>query len=120
MDGSNPAAKFLTKLQKKDSNAYRSLKTRIRTVAEYEHYENEETSRPLGDGLYEFKRNSPKLIRLYAFYDEIDGVGQLIICTNGGDKRSQQQDITKAKAIRKAYLTAKELPNTTLTYEEPD
>lgn len=120
IDGSNPAAKFLTKLQKKDSNAYRSLKTRIRTVAEYEHYENEETFRPLGDGLYEFKRNSPKLIRLYAFYDEIDGVGQLIICTNGGDKRSQQQDITQAKAIRKAYLTAKELPNTTLTYEEPD
>ena len=120
LDGQDPAAKFLTKLQKKDANAYRSLKTRIRTVSEYDRYENEQTFRLVGDGIYEFKRNNPKLIRLYAFYDDIDGVGQLILCTNGGDKSSQANDIKQAKAIRKAYLAAKELPSTTLTYEEPD
>lgn len=118
IDGKSPAAKFLTQLQKKDSNAYKTLKTRIRTVAEYEHYENDESFRHVGDGVYEFKRNKPRLLRLYAFYDEVDGIGQLILCANGGDKTSQKQDIIQAKAIQKRYFDAKKRSDTLLTHEE--
>ena len=119
LDGKSPAAKFLTQLQKKDKNAYKSLKTRIRTVAEYEHYENDESFRHVGDGVYEFKRNNPRLLRLYAFYDEFDGIGRLILCTNGGDKTSQDQDILKAKALKERYFAAKQRPDTKFNYEEP-
>jgi putative component of toxin-antitoxin plasmid stabilization module len=118
IDGKSPAAKFLTQLQKKDSNAYKTLKTRIRTVAEYEHYENDESFRHVGDGVYEFKRNKPRLLRLYAFYDEVEGIGQLILCTNGGDKTSQDQDIIQAKLIRKRYFDAKKRSDTKLIHEE--
>lgn len=118
MDGKSSAAQFLIQLQKKDSNAYKTLKTRIRTVAEYEHYENDESFRHVGEGVYEFKRNNPRLLRLYAFYDEVDGIGRLILCTNGGDKTSQKQDILKAKAIKKRYFDAKQRSDTRLTYEE--
>lgn len=117
IDGKDPAAKFLTQLKKKDANAYDSLQTRIRNIAEYEHYQNEQTFRSVGDGIYEFKRNNPKLIRLYAFYDEIEGEGQWIICTNGGDKTQQQQDIAKAKVIRKFYLEAKKQDDTAFIFE---
>lgn len=120
IDGKDPAAKFLNQLKKKDQNAYNTLKTRIRAVAEYQQYQNKETFRHVGNGIYEFKRNNPKLIRLYAFYDDIDGIGQLILCTNGGDKNSQQQDIANAKAIRKTYLAAKQESDTTLIYQEPE
>lgn len=119
IDGKSPAARFLTQLKKKDNNAYKSLKTRIRTVAEYEHYENDESFRHVGDGVYEFKRNSPRLLRLYAFYDEINGIGRLILCTNGGDKTSQVQDILKAKAIKERYFAAKRRPDTQFNHEEP-
>jgi putative component of toxin-antitoxin plasmid stabilization module len=118
IDGKSPAAKFLTQLQKKDRNAYKTLKTRIRTVAEYEHYENDESFRHVGDGVYEFKRNNPRLLRLYAFYDNVDGIGRLILCTNGGDKTSQDQDILKAKAIKERYFDAKQRPDTKLIHEE--
>lgn len=102
LDGKSPAAKFLTQLQKKDKNAYKSLKTRIRTVAEYEHYENDESFRHVGDGVYEFKRNNPRLLRLYAFYDEIDGIGRLILCTNGGDKTHKIRIYSKPKRSKNA------------------
>lgn len=118
LDGKNQAQKFLQNLKNNDPNAYRSLKTRIRTVSEYDRYENEHTFRHIGDGIYEFKRNNPKLIRLYAFYDVIGGAGQLILCTNGGDKRSQQQDINRAKTLREHYLNIKDLPNTQIVFEE--
>lgn len=87
-------------------------------MAKYEYFENDETFSPVGDGVYEFKRNNPKLIRLYAFYDEIEGIGQLILCTNGGDKTLQSQDIKKAKQIRSTYLEAKKQADTKLIYRE--
>jgi len=119
INGKDSAAKFLDQLRKKDKNAYKTLNTRIHAVAEYGEYENKETFRHVGDGIFEFKRNNPKLIRLYAFYDNVEGIGQLILCTNGGDKNQQDQGITKAKAIRKKYLEAKQKPDTTLIHQEP-
>lgn len=97
LNGKDPAQKYLSKLAKKDPKAFESLQTRIKAVAEHDRYENSQTFRDVGDGIFEFKRNSPRLLRLYAFYDEIAGVGQLILCTNGGDKTSQDQDILAAR-----------------------
>ena len=107
LDGKDPAQKHLSKLAKKDPKAFESLQTRIKAVAEHDRYENSQTFRDVGDGIFEFKRNSPRLLRLYAFYDQIAGVGQLILCTNGGDKTSQDQDIIAAKRrklTRSAFL----------------
>jgi len=117
--GKDPADKFLSKLKNKDPIAYKALKTRIQAIADYEKTENDQTFREVGGGIFEFKRNSPKLIRLYAFYDEIEGIGHLILCTNGGDKRQQNQDIQKAKDIRSLYFEAKTKPNTKIIYQEP-
>ena len=119
LDGKDPAQKYLSKLAKKDPNAFESLKSRIKAVAEHDRYENCETFKGVGDGIFEFKRNSPRLLRLYAFYDEIAGVGQLILCTNGGDKTSQDQDIAAAKGRKKDYLLAKTQPDTVLIHEKP-
>lgn len=119
LDGKDPAQKYLSKLAKKDPNAFESLQTRIKAVAEHDRYENSQTFRDVGDGIFEFKRNSPRLLRLYAFYDEIAGVGQLILCTNGGDKTSQNQDILAAKCRKKEYLLARKRPDTILIHEKP-
>jgi putative component of toxin-antitoxin plasmid stabilization module len=123
IDKKDPATKFFKQLKKQDRNAYDSLETRIKTVSDYERYENKETFRHVGDGdgdgVYEFKRNNPKLIRLYAFYDEVEGFEKLILCTNGGGKKQQDQDILKAKAIKKKYLEAKLETSTRFFYEEP-
>lgn len=119
MNGKDRADAFLRLLRKEDHRAYRSLITRIRAVAEHDHFQNQETFRSVGEGIFEFKRNTPKLIRLYAFYHQIDGVGQLILCTNGGDKRAQNADIEAAKEIKKQFLAAVDKPSTTLTIDEP-
>jgi putative component of toxin-antitoxin plasmid stabilization module len=114
IDGKDSADEFLTKLEKADRNRFKSIKTRIRTIAEYDEYENPLTFRHLGDGIYEFKRPG---LRLYAFYDAIDQFGCLILCTNGGTKnnpREQNRDIRRAREIQQRYLRAKEDPETTL------
>ncbi len=119
LDGKDPAQKYLSKLAKKDPKAFESLQTRIKAVAEHDRYENPQTFRDVGDGIFEFKRNSPRLLRLYAFYDEIAGVGQLILCTNGGSKTSQDQDILTAKRRKTEYLLAKKKADTVLIHEKP-
>ena len=53
------------------------------------------------------------------FYDEVEGFENLILCTNGGGKNQQDQDILKAKAIKKKYLQAKLETSTRFFYEEP-
>ena len=69
----------------------------------------------MGDGIHEFKRPG---LRLYAFYDEIDGENQLILCTNGGTKgKDQQKDIRLAKSRKDAYFAAKQQSETILTLE---
>jgi putative component of toxin-antitoxin plasmid stabilization module len=117
IDGKDPAAKYLSQLFKKDRENFNNLQTRIHTVANYDFYENDHTFRHVGEGVFEFKRNNPRLLRLYAFYDEIDGIGRLIICTNGGDKNQQSEDINKAKSIKSRYFQAKQIPTTTISLE---
>ena len=112
IDHEDPAFDFLSKLKTDDSNKYDSIESRIKAISKYEHYENKITFRHVGDGIYEFKRPG---VRLYAFYDEIEGLDHLILCTNGGKKNKRQNsDILKAKGIKKQYLLAKQLPDTIL------
>lgn len=118
INGKDPAEDFLSKLQKDDRNKLESITTRIRAVANYPRYENKITFRDVGDGVYEFKRPG---FRLYAFYAEINGQDQLILCTNGGTKnKDQQKDIRLAKALKDEFFAALKLPDTSLTLDWPD
>ena len=120
INGEDPAAKFLKKLLRDDINRFKALKTRIKTISDYETHENRITFRYVGDGIFEFKRKSD---RLYAFYDQIEGEEQLILCTNGGTKntsKAQSMDIVKAKARKTDYHAAKLEPSTTLYLEGED
>lgn len=118
INGKDLAEDFLLKLQKDDRNKLNSITTRIKAVANYPRYENKITFRDVGDGIYEFKRPG---LRLYAFYAEINGQDQLILCTNGGIKnKDQQKDIRQAKALKNEFFAALKLPDTTLTLDWPD
>jgi putative component of toxin-antitoxin plasmid stabilization module len=117
MDGKDSANDFLKELIHNDRRKFDFLKKRIKTVSNYLEYENKLTFNHVGDNVYEFKRPG---LRLYAFYDEIDGLGLLIICTNGGTKsKSQQRDIQNAKVLKKAYLNAKNLSDTIFNLDIP-
>lgn len=120
LHGDDPAYDFLLKLLTDDVNRFESLKTRIQTVSNHDHYENRITFRHVGQGVYEFKRNG---IRLYAFYDEIDGIDHLILCTNGGSKntrKGQQRDINLAKQRKADYLAIKTSPGVTINYQKAE
>jgi hypothetical protein len=119
IDGKDLAARFLKKLLHDDRNQWKSLKTRIITVSNYECYENNVTFKHLEDGIYEFKRPG---LRLYAFYDTIENTDHLIICTNGGTKntkKAQGEDIRRALERKQRYFEGKELPHTQFTINDP-
>ena len=115
IDGKDPAREFLMDLARHDRNQFESILTRIRSISNHPRYENQITFRHVGDGIHEFKRPG---LRLYAFYDEIDGRNQLILCTNGGSKnKRQQKDIRLAKSRKDEYLSIKNHPETILKWE---
>ena len=115
INGKDPAREFLLNLSRHDRNQFESILTRIRTISNHPRYENQITFRHVGDGIHEFKRPG---LRLYAFYDEIDGQNQLILCTNGGNKgKRQQQDIRLAKSRKDDYFSIKDQPDTLLKWE---
>jgi ABC-type Fe3+-hydroxamate transport system substrate-binding protein len=113
LDGRDLAYEFLTTLRKSNPRGAESLITRIQTVAEHDRFENEFTFRSVRDGIFEFKRPG---LRLYAFYDEVEGLDpQLIIATNGGtknNKKEQQADIARTQSLRNRYLAAKKVSTT--------
>jgi len=110
LDGKDLADEFLSCLIKSDPRGAKSIKTRVRNIAEHDRYEHELTFRSVGGGIYEFKRPG---LRLYAFYDEVPGLKpQLIIASNGGTKKDQDADIARAQSLRASYLAAKSQPNT--------
>ena len=106
------AQDFLKELERTDSKKFTEINTRINAVSKYDTYENKLTFRNVGDGIFEFKRPG---VRLYAFYDVLEGEEKLILCTNGGKKnKKQSSDISWAKTIKAQYLDAKNQPNTTI------
>ncbi len=118
INGKDPAEEFLTKLLTDDRNQFEIIRSRIKTIANYPRYENKLTFRNVGGGIREFKRPG---LRLYAFYWDIEGAAHLIICTNGGTKgKDQSKDIARAKAIKEAFLSAVERPDTILNIDFPE
>jgi hypothetical protein len=115
LNGKDLAADFLTGLLHHDRNQLEAIRTRIRAVSNYPRYENRTTFRHVGEQVVEFKRPG---LRLYAFYDEIGGEHQRILCTNGGTKgKDQQADIVRAKALKAAYFAAKQESYTIVTLD---
>ena len=109
IDGKDLAHEYLLKLGKSNQQGLQSILKRLKAISEHESIENQITYRHVGEQVFEVKTKSG--LRFYTFPDEIEGLGhQLIIATSGGkkaNKKEQNADITKAKALRKSYLAAK-------------
>ena len=109
IDGKDLAHEYLLKLGKSNQQGLQSMLKRLKAISEHESIENQITYRHVGEQVFEVKTKSG--LRFYTFPDEIEGLGhQLIIATSGGkkaNKKEQNADITKAKALRKSYLAAK-------------
>jgi putative component of toxin-antitoxin plasmid stabilization module len=117
IDGKDFARDFLLELFKHDCNRFNAVQTRIQSISNHPHYENKQTFRHVGEGVFEFKRPG---IRLYAFYDEIDDHRALILCTNGGLKgKDQSKDIRRAQTLKADYFRAKSQPDTILRLIDP-
>jgi phage-related protein len=97
---------FLEQLEEDSKSDANRLFYLITRTAEHGPPTNEQHSRSLGDGIYEFK--APNTARLLWFYD----ANRIIICTHGfSGKRSSgktpRKEIDRAKEIRKKYLEEK-------------
>lgn len=123
LEGKCPAKDFIEELAQSNAPGHNSFIARVDTISEHDKYRNPRTFKYLGDGLYEFKFNKTSM-RLYAFYDEIEGLEpQLIIATNGGKKnakKEQNRDIERAKTLKAKYFAAKEIESTELIIKDQD
>jgi hypothetical protein len=108
-DGKDLAHDYLLKLGKSNQQGLQSILKRLKAIAERESIENQLTYRHVGEQVFEVKTTCG--LRFYTFPDEVAGLGhQLIIATSGGkkgNKKEQNADIVKAKALRESYLAAK-------------
>ena len=79
---------------------------RGRILARLKRFEdgNPGDSKPLGDGLYEMRVTVGPGYRSYYFYRKQD----LVILLNGGDKKSQQRDIQKARSLMAEIIGEKD------------
>ena len=120
IEGKDEAHDFLKKLQKDDQKKWDAINTRISTVSNHANCSNKITFRPVGEGIFEFKRPG---VRLYAFYEKIGEKHHLILCTNGGKKntkKEQDRDIERAKARKAEYEKAKNSGQAEYTLEIPN
>lgn len=124
LDGNDEAASFLELLSRSNRAAYEQLKARIKAVCEHDRYENPYTFKHVGDGIFEFKIPG---VRLYSFYESLsyseeNTTAMLIIATNGGGKntkKSQNEDISRAKALRSKYQLRKQQPGVIIKIQHP-
>lgn len=97
---------FLEQLaQESSADANRLLYLIIRT-ADHGPLNNQQQSRSLGDGIFEFK--APNTARLLWFYD----AKRIIICTHGfsgkrGKGKTPREEIDRAKDTRQRYFEEK-------------
>ena len=97
---------FLEQLEKDSNSDVNRLLYLITRTANHGPPNNEQQSRSLGDGIFEFK--APNTARLLWFYD----AGQIIICSHGfagkrGKGKTPRHEIDRAKEIRKKCLEEK-------------
>ena len=94
---------FLREQRRRSPKEAAKLQALLAYSAQYGQPINEEKCRLLGDGLFEFKANS---LRLLWFWDS----DCMILCTNGFAKKRQKTpptEIERARAIRSSYQAAK-------------
>ena len=94
---------FLNQMKNNDAGEHAKLLALLTRSADHGPPRNEEKSRPVGDGVFEFKT---KRARVCYFYD----AGKLIICTHGFGKPSpkvQDAEIAAAKETMVRYFEAK-------------
>lgn len=90
--GNSPFQKWIRKL---DGRARGRIRTRIRRIEEFGNYGDCE---PVGDGVYELRIDAGPGYRVYF------GIhGNEIILLGGGDKSTQDSDISKAKDCWNEY-----------------
>lgn len=106
-DGTCEAQDFFDELQeggKREKRDLQLIERRIKRMAHHGVIFNEEQSKELEDGVYEFKASGGA--RLLWFYDKTQR--RVVICTHGFHKppsnRGYKPQIDKLKAIRKSYL----------------
>jgi phage-related protein len=97
---------FLEQLEKDSNSDANRLLYLITRSANHGPPNNDQQSRLLGDGIFEFK--APNTARLLWFYD----AGQIIICTHGfsgkrGKGKTPRREIHRAQQIRQKYLEEK-------------
>jgi phage-related protein len=97
---------FLEQLEEDSNSDANRLLYLITRSANHGPPNNEQQSRSLGDGIFEFK--APNTARLLWFYD----ANQIIICSHGfsgkrGKGKTPRREIDRAKEIRKKYLEEK-------------
>lgn len=97
-DGSQPFAEWLEGLDK-------ASRARVNAGIDKARRGVRKLIRALGDGVYEIKVDFGPGYRVY--FGE-DG-GRLILLISGGDKKSQSQDIEKAKSLWRSYEKNKKL-----------
>lgn len=110
-DGACETLDFLQALQAGGKHEKQDFQTltehRIKRMAHHGASYNEEQSKELEDGVYEFK--APGGARLLWVYDKTQK--RVVICTHGFHKpssnRGYRPEINKAKSIRKQYLESK-------------
>ena len=99
-----PAREFIDQLRLASNLAsHKSLTATLNLHKDHGPIKNEQKSRPLGDGIFEFKTMQGD--RIYYFYEP----GGLTILTHGSPKRPSRQlvqEITRAQELRTRFREA--------------
>lgn len=106
--------RFLALQESKNFLAKLDFKTRKKVmynIWKAKSINDKELFKPLQDDIWEFRTlYNKKYIRLFAFWDKIDGKDTVVVGTHGIYKTTAKipkSDIEKAKRIRKKYLKKK-------------
>lgn len=105
-ENSCPVIDFLSELDKKSDSDGKRLVYLISRTADEGIIKNEQQSRILEDGIYEFK--APNTARILYFFDK----NRIIICTHGfrgkrGKGKTSKTEISRAVEIREMYFREK-------------
>jgi len=107
VDGKCHTFEFLEVLRRKHPKDYKQLIALLEDASNREYSVDCYKSRPLGKGLFEFKRKR-SAPRLFYFYEK----ESIIICTHGFWKREsnreQKEQIERARQYKNMYTEGKE------------
>jgi putative addiction module killer protein len=94
IDGRRPFAEWFRRLKDKEAKA--AILGRLARIAEYGNFGD---YRSLGEGIFELRVHRGPGYRVYFGLEH----GQIVLLLLGGDKSSQERDVTKAKKLWERY-----------------